>query len=44
MGASKPDQVIENAGACDVSLDEEVLDKLEVILDNKPTTPFRQWG
>ena len=44
MGASKPEQVIENAGACDVSLDEETLEKMEEILDNKPTTPFRQWG
>ncbi|MFX1285594.1 MAG: aldo/keto reductase [Promethearchaeota archaeon] len=44
MGASKPEQVSENAGACDVSLDEETLEKIEEILDNKPTTPFRQWG
>ncbi|UCG01710.1 MAG: aldo/keto reductase [Candidatus Heimdallarchaeota archaeon] len=44
MGASKPTQVIENTGASDVSLDEETLEKMEEILDNKPTTPFRQWG
>lgn len=44
MGASKPEQVIENAGACDVSLEEETLEKMEEILNNKPTTPFRQWG
>ena len=44
MGASKPAQVIENVGASDVSLDEETLEKMEEILDNKPTTPFRQWG
>jgi aryl-alcohol dehydrogenase-like predicted oxidoreductase len=44
MGASKPEQVIENAAASDVTLNDEVLDQIETILDNKPTTPFRQWG
>ena len=44
MGASKPEQVIENAAASDVMLSEETLDQIEEILDNKPTTPFRQWG
>ena len=44
MGASKSEQVIENTGACDVSLDEETLEKIENVLDNKPTTHFRQWG
>ncbi|UCG89653.1 MAG: aldo/keto reductase [Candidatus Heimdallarchaeota archaeon] len=44
MGASKPEQVTENAAASDVTLDEETLDKIEKILDNIPTTPFRQWG
>jgi aryl-alcohol dehydrogenase-like predicted oxidoreductase len=44
MGASKPEQVIENAKACNVTLNDESLEKLENVLNNKPTTPFRQWG
>ncbi|MFX0210515.1 MAG: aldo/keto reductase [Candidatus Hodarchaeota archaeon] len=44
MGASKPEQVTENAAACDVVLNEKTLEKIEKILDNKPSTPFRQWG
>lgn len=44
MGASKPEQVIENAAASGVTLSDETLAKIEEILENKPTTPFRQWG
>jgi aryl-alcohol dehydrogenase-like predicted oxidoreductase len=44
MGASKPEQVIENAAASEIKLNKEVLKEIEQILDNKPTTPFRQWG
>lgn len=44
MGATKPEQVIENAAASEVKLNEEKLEMIEKILDNKPTTPFRQWG
>jgi aryl-alcohol dehydrogenase-like predicted oxidoreductase len=44
MGASKPEQVIENATASDVTLNDEILKLIENTLDNKPTTPFRQWG
>jgi aryl-alcohol dehydrogenase-like predicted oxidoreductase len=43
-GASKPEQVIENVGASNVTLDDDTLEKVEIILNNKPTTPFRQWG
>ena len=44
MGASKPEQVIENAAASNVTLSDETLAQIEKTLDNKPTTSFRQWG
>ncbi|MFX0172180.1 MAG: aldo/keto reductase [Candidatus Hodarchaeota archaeon] len=44
MGASKPEQVVENAAASDIILNDEILKQMEEILDNEPTTPFRQWG
>jgi aryl-alcohol dehydrogenase-like predicted oxidoreductase len=44
MGASKPEQVVENAAASSITLNDEILIQLEEILNNKPTTPFRQWG
>lgn len=43
MGASKPEQVIENSTASEISLDTETIERIENILDNKPTTPYRQW-
>ncbi|UCF59051.1 MAG: aldo/keto reductase [Candidatus Bathyarchaeota archaeon] len=41
MGASKPDQVVSNTAACDVSLDDDTLLRIEEILDNKPTSLFK---
>jgi predicted aldo/keto reductase-like oxidoreductase len=40
LGASKPEQVLDNLKALDVipKLTPEVLDKIEVILDNKPAS------
>jgi voltage-dependent potassium channel beta subunit len=38
-GASRPGQVIENAAAVDVVLDDAVLDTLEEILGNRPPAP-----
>ena len=39
LGASKPEQVIENLGAIDVlpKLTPEILEKIEKVLDNKPS-------
>ncbi|MFW9913066.1 MAG: aldo/keto reductase, partial [Candidatus Thorarchaeota archaeon] len=39
IGATKPEQVIENAGASDVSLSKTTLDEIEAILDNAPYWP-----
>jgi voltage-dependent potassium channel beta subunit len=39
MGATKPEQVIENAGASDVSLSKTTLDEIEAILNNPPEWP-----
>lgn len=41
LGASKPEQVVENLKALDVipKLTPEVLAKIDKILDNKPATP-----
>lgn len=36
-GASKPEQLLENIKASEVTLDAENLDKIETILNNKPT-------
>jgi aryl-alcohol dehydrogenase-like predicted oxidoreductase len=41
MGASKPEQVISNAAASEVTLSKNVLQRIEEILDNKPTSHFR---
>ncbi|MFW9960653.1 MAG: aldo/keto reductase family protein [Candidatus Thorarchaeota archaeon] len=39
VGATKPEHVIESAGASDVNLSKEVLDQIEVVLDNAPQWP-----
>jgi aryl-alcohol dehydrogenase-like predicted oxidoreductase len=44
MGASKPEQVVENSAASEITLSKKILGEIEEILNNKPTTPFRQWG
>jgi aryl-alcohol dehydrogenase-like predicted oxidoreductase len=44
MGATKIGQVKENAAASGIDLKTEVLDQIEEVLDNKPTTHYRQWG
>ena len=41
MGASRPEQVIANAGASDVTLNTDAVNQIEEILDNKPVSPFR---
>ena len=41
MGASRPEQVIANAGASDVTLNTDIVNQIEEILDNKPVSPFR---
>ena len=41
---NKPEQVAEYAAASDITLNDEILERIEETLDNKPTTPFRQWG
>lgn len=41
MGASNPEQVVINAGASDITLDTDILNQIEEILDNKPESPFR---
>ena len=41
MGASKPEQVIDNAGAADVSIPTDVLKTIEAILANKPESVYR---
>lgn len=40
-GASKPEQVVENAAASEVDLSEGILDNIEEILDNKPQSDYR---
>ena len=40
-GASNPDQVISNAATCEVTLDDDTLQQIEGILDNKPTSLFK---
>ncbi|MFQ5832255.1 MAG: aldo/keto reductase family protein [Candidatus Thorarchaeota archaeon] len=39
VGATKPEHVIDNAGASDVRLSNDVLEQIEKILDNKPEWP-----
>ncbi|MDH4214019.1 MAG: aldo/keto reductase, partial [Candidatus Thorarchaeota archaeon] len=39
VGATKPEHVIESAGASDVKLSKEVLDQIEGVLDNTPQWP-----
>jgi len=41
MGASKPEQVVSNAAASDVTLTKDILDRVEEILDNKPILQFK---
>ncbi len=38
-GATRPEQIEENARAADISLDEATLDRIETILDNEPPPP-----
>jgi aryl-alcohol dehydrogenase-like predicted oxidoreductase len=44
MGGTKKEQVKENASASGIDLNTEVLERIEEVLDNKPTTHYRQWG
>jgi aryl-alcohol dehydrogenase-like predicted oxidoreductase len=41
LGASKPEQVLDNLKALDVipKLTPEIMDKIEAILENEPATP-----
>lgn len=39
MGATRPEQVEENAGAAALELDADVLERIERILDNRPAVP-----
>jgi aryl-alcohol dehydrogenase-like predicted oxidoreductase len=39
VGATKPQHVIESAGASDVELSKEILEQIEVVLDNTPQWP-----
>jgi aryl-alcohol dehydrogenase-like predicted oxidoreductase len=39
VGATKPEQVVENAKASDVNLSKTTLDEIEAILDNTPVWP-----
>ena len=41
MGASKPEQVVSNAFASDVTLTQDILDRVEEILENKPVSKFK---
>ena len=43
LGASKPDQIIDNLKALEVipKLTPEIMEKIEKILDNKPTSWVR---
>lgn len=40
MGASKPEQVIENCGASGIVLPQDALEKIEAILDNDPRKKY----
>lgn len=40
IGASKPEHVIENVKASDITLSSDVLDQIEEILDNEPEWPL----
>ena len=46
LGASKPEQVIDNLKALDVipKLTPEIMKKIETILGNKPEPPVRLWS
>jgi aryl-alcohol dehydrogenase-like predicted oxidoreductase len=43
LGASKPEQVLDNLKALDVipKLTPEIMDKIEAILENQPAAPVR---
>lgn len=41
IGATKPEQVLDNIKASEVELSAETLEKIETILDNKPLEPMR---
>lgn len=41
IGATKPEQVVDNVKASEVELSAETLEKIENILDNKPLEPMR---
>ena len=44
IGASKPEQIVENIEASKISLSSEILDEIDTILDNKPTFPYAHDG
>lgn len=39
VGATKPEHVVESAGASDVTLSSDILEQIEEVLDNKPKWP-----
>jgi aryl-alcohol dehydrogenase-like predicted oxidoreductase len=41
MGASKPDYIAENAAACEVTLESDILEQIDEIMDNKPRNYYR---
>lgn len=40
-GASRPEQIVSNVGASGITLEKDVLEEIEGILDNTPTSPFK---
>ena len=40
IGASKPEHVIENVKASDVTLSKDIIEQIEEILDNEPEWPL----
>ena len=41
IGATKPEQVVDNVKASDIELSSDVIDKINEILDNKPVLPMQ---
>ncbi|TFH07955.1 MAG: aldo/keto reductase [Candidatus Thorarchaeota archaeon] len=39
VGATKPEHVVESVGASGVTLSEDILEQIEIVLDNKPEWP-----
>ena len=41
MGASKPEQVLDNLKALEVNLSKETLDEIDKVLENRPQVWYR---